>query len=338
MSILTMNGWSDCLITTSCSQRSTRSMVIRLQRQGRRLLVTGSNAHLLSSEFATHLTGRHFPLVLFPFSFKEYVSAVAGNQPETQQEYKRLFADYLHQGGFPEPLVKKIDRNGYLSTLLESIIYKDIVKRFKIRSVEGIEDLARYLLSNIGSEYSYQTLVEVTKCKSAHTVEKYLRYLEEAFVLFSLRRFSFKVREQSRANRKIYCIDNGFVSAGAFRMSEGIGRLAENAVAIRLYKLELEGGGCEAYFWKNSRTHEVDFAVVRNRKVERLIQVCWNADNLQTMERETRALVTAGNELRCENLLLLTENRQENQETGWFGKKATVEFMPLWKWMMEPVF
>ena len=240
-------------------------LVNRLQRQGRRLVVTGSNAHLLSSELATHLTGRHIPLMLFPFSFNEYASVAIKKQPATQQEYKEHFHNYLRDGGYPEPLIKNIERRSYLATLLESTIYKDIVKRFKIRSVEGIEDLTRYLLSNVGSEYSYRTLAEVTKCKSSHTVEKYLRYLEEAFLFFSLRRFSYKVKEQAKANRKIYCIDNGFIAAGAFGVSEGTGRLAENAVAIRLHKRELDGE-CEVYFWKNVQQHEVDFVVVTKQE------------------------------------------------------------------------
>jgi uncharacterized protein len=309
-------------------------IVNRLQRQGRRLVVTGSNAHLLSSEFATHLTGRHIPLMIFPFSFNEYASAAIKKQPVTQQEYKENFHSYLRDGGYPEPLIKNIDRNTYLSTLLDSTIYKDIVKRFKIRSVEGIDNLARYLLSNIGSEYSYRTLADVTKCKSSHTVEKYLRYLEEAFLLFSLRRFSYKVKEQTKANRKIYCIDNGLITASSFGVSEGIGRLAENAVAIRLRKRELDGE-CEVYFWKNVQHHEVDFIVVKNRKVDQIIQVCWNIEKPETKEREIRALVTAGEELKCKNLLVLTENKSGMEKVEWFGIKSEVHYIPLWKWMME---
>jgi predicted AAA+ superfamily ATPase len=242
--------------------------------------------------------------------------------------------NYLRDGGYPEPLIKNIDRKTYLSTLLESIIYKDIVKRFKIRSVDGIEDLARYLLSNIGSEYSYRTLAEVTKCKSTHTVEKYLRYLEEAFLFFSLRRFSYKVKEQAKANRRIYCIDNGFIAAGAFGVSEGIGRLAENAVAVRLRKRELDGES-ETYFWKNVQQHEVDFVVVKNRKVDQIIQVCWNIEKPETKEREIRALVTAGEELQCKKLLVLTENKEKRENVEWFGKKAAIQYVPLWKWMRE---
>ena len=309
-------------------------LVNRLQRQGRRLVVTGSNAHLLSSEYATHLTGRHIPLVLFPFSFKEYAEAVIMKSPATQQEYRERLHNYLQEGGYPEPLMKNIDRKNYLSTLLESSIYKDIVKRYRIRSVKGIEDLARYLLSNTGSEYSYRTLAELTKCKSAHTVEKYLRYLEEAYLFFSLKRFSFKVREQAKANRKIYCIDNGFISSRAFGTGGGTGRLAENAVAVRLRRRELEGE-CEVYFWKNVQHHEVDFVVVRDRKAGELIQVCWNMERPAAKQREVRALVTAGEELKCRKLLIVTENKEGSETIEWFGKQASVQFLPLWKWLLN---
>lgn len=311
-------------------------LVNRLQRQGKRLVVTGSNAHLLSSEFATHLTGRHIALTLFPFSFIEYTSVSIKTLPATQLEQKEHLSNYIRDGGYPEPLIKNIDRNDYLSTLLEATIYKNIVKRFKIRSIDGIEDLARYLLSTIGSEYSYRTLAEVTKCKSWHTVEKYLRHLEDSFLFFSLRRFSFKVKEQTKANKKIYCIDNGFVTASAFGMSEGIGRLAENAVAIRLRKHELDGK-CEVYFWKNNRQHEVDFVVMKNRKIDQMIQVCWNLDKKETMDRELRALITAGEELNCNNLQILTDSRQGTENVEWFGKKKQVKIVPIWKWMIEEI-
>jgi len=107
----------------------------RLQRQGFRLLVTGSNANLLSSELATHLTGRHSSLVMFPFSFGEYLTA-AGDQ-KTEIEKREALEVYAEQGGYPEPLLKKIDRHDYLRTLLQSTLYKDIIKRFKIRSVQA---------------------------------------------------------------------------------------------------------------------------------------------------------------------------------------------------------
>lgn len=206
--------------------------VNRLQRQGCRLYLTGSNAHLLSGELATHLTGRHIPIVLLPFSFREYVSSL--RKELTQSEKTEALRSYVENGGFPEPLVKDIDRTSYLRTLWDSIIYKDIVRRHRIRSVAGMEDLAGYLLANVSSEYSLNRLTEVTKCRSVHTVQKYIGHLEEAFLFFTLRRFSFKVREQARANRKVYCIDNGFPTARSFQFRSNTGALFENLVAIAL--------------------------------------------------------------------------------------------------------
>jgi predicted AAA+ superfamily ATPase len=211
--------------------------VNRLQRQGFRLLITGSNANLLSSELATHLTGRHTVHVLFPFSFSEFLTASGDAAAERTSVEKMAALDaYAEQGGYPEPLLKKISRRDYLRTLLQSTLYKDIVKRFRIRSVQGIENLALYLMSNIAREYSLNALSGVTNCRSVHTVDKYIRYLQEAYLVFSLPRFSFKVKDQAGQNKKIYCTDNGLAVAAGFRFSADRGALYENLVAVALKK------------------------------------------------------------------------------------------------------
>ncbi|MCJ7767514.1 ATP-binding protein, partial [Candidatus Bathyarchaeota archaeon] len=199
--------------------------VNRLQRQGHNLVITGSNSKLLSKELATHLTGRHSLTNVSPFSFHE--SLKLEDKELTANEIKAKLFSYVTQGGYPEPLIKKLDHKDYLSTLFASVIYKDIVKRFRVRSVQAIEDLATYMISNIAKEFSYNTLTKVTKCKSVHTVEKYLNYLEEAFVFFKLNRFSFKLKEQIASNKKIYCVDNGFIFAKAFKFSPDMGQLYE---------------------------------------------------------------------------------------------------------------
>ena len=305
--------------------------VNRLQRQGLHLLLTGSNAHLLGSELATHLTGRHERIVLFPFSFREYLLS---KNADTGGKNEAVLQEYLVNGGYPEITVKQIDPGLYLSTLLDSILFKDIVRRYRIRAAAGASDLVKYLLSNVASEYSFQRLMQVTRGGSQHTIEKYLRYLEEAFLFFSLRRFSYKVREQTRANRKIYCIDNGFISAGAFTMSPNTGCLAENAVAVALHKQELDGVQ-EIFFWKNAQHHEVDFVVVRNRKVDSLIQVCWNFDSIKTREREIHNLLIAGEELKCTNLIVLNEKDEREEVAHWFGKRNTIRFIPLEEWLKK---
>jgi uncharacterized protein len=142
--------------------------------------ITGSNAHLLSSELATHLTGRHLPIVLFPFSFSEFLRSQ--EKELTGPERLEALRRFVEVGGYPEPLLKGLDHREYLSTLLRSILYKDIVVRHRIRSPQGLEDLTTYLLSNVAQEFSLNALTKVTRLRSVHSVEKYLRHLEEAFL------------------------------------------------------------------------------------------------------------------------------------------------------------
>ena len=305
--------------------------VNRLHRQNLNLIVTGSNSKLLSKELATHLTGRHFLITIFPFSFKEYLELE--KKELTSHQIKEKLYKYLISGGYPEPLIRKIDYKDYLTSLLSSVVYKDIVKRYKIRFPQGMEDLAFYLMSNIANEYSYNNLAKMTKINSVHTIEKYLGYLEEAFIFFSLSRFSYKVKEQITSNKKIYCIDNGFIQAKAFKLSPDLGRLYENAVALKLKKKELNNE-INVYYWKNQQQEEVDFVVKEGIKIKQLIQVCFNVKDLDTRNREIRALIKAGKELKCNNLLIITEDIESKEKVEWFGDKATIKYIPLWKWLL----
>lgn len=303
----------------------------RLQRQGYNLIITGSNSRLLSKELSTHLTGRHLPINVFPFSFSEFLQIE--EKKLTTEEIRDRLSNYITYGGYPEPCIKKIDYKDYLSTLFDSVIFKDIVKKFNIRYVSAIEDLAVYLISNIVRDFSYNTLSKVTKCKSVHTIEKYLDYLEEAFVFFRFNKFSFKVREQIASNKKIYCIDNGFIYAKAFKFSSDIGRLYENTVAIRLKKREMDGRA-KIYYWKNPQQEEVDFVVKQGPKINQLVQVCYDLSDVQTLERERRALLKASKELKCNNLLLIGGDSEKEEDFTWFGIKRRIKFIPLWKWLL----
>ncbi len=306
--------------------------VNRLQRQGFHLILTGSNAHLLSGELSTHLTGRHLPIVLFPFSYTE--SLLARDRHHTEPEIIEAVQAYARDGGYPEPLLRDMDRPFYLNTLWDSMLYKDIVRRRRIRSVAGIEDLASYLLANVSREYSLNRLTAVTQCKSSHTVAKYIGYMQETFLFFSLRRFSYKLREQAKANRKIYCIDNGFVTSRAGQFNPDTGRLAENMVAIVLYRQELEGRS-EVFFWKDARQWEVDFVIKQGRKIKQLIQVCQDMTKPETRNREIRALLKAGESLSCDDLLVLTAEREAEEVLQWYGARQRVRLLPLHRWLQE---
>jgi len=306
--------------------------VNRLRRHGYNIVITGSNSRLLSRELATFLTGRHMQIVIFPLSFEEILKME--KKELTKAEIKEKLFNYLTYGGYPEPLVKGLNYKDYLSTLFDSIIYKDIIKRFKIRHIQAIADLANFLISNTAKEFSLNTLAKLTKCKSVHTIQKYLSYLEEAFLFFMVKRFSFKVKEQIAQNKKIFCIDPGFIHAKAFRFSKDIGKLYENVAAIRLKKLEMENK-IELFYWRGEK-EEVDFVVKQGLKIKQLIQVCSDIGDIKTKQREIRALLKASKELRCKNLLVLTEDYEGEEQAEWFGIKRKVKFVPLWKWLSLP--
>jgi len=306
----------------------------RLQRQGFRLLITGSNANLLSSELATHLTGRHSSLVMFPFSFGEYLAS-AGDQ-KTEIEKRQALEVYAEQGGYPEPLLKKIDRHDYLRTLLQSTLYKDIIKRFKIRSIQGIDDLSLYLMSNMAREYSLNALSGVTRCRSVHTVDKYIRYLQEAYLVFPLKRFSFKLKNQAGQNKKIYCTDNGLAVSAGFRFSANRGSLYENLVAIALEKEEI-AGRISVFYWKGAQNEEVDFVVKEGLTIAQLIQVCADISNPKTLKREMRALIKASQELNCDDLLLLNDRIDREETLKWQDVERRIRLMPLWQWLEQRI-
>ena len=308
--------------------------VNRLQRQGYNLIITGSNSNLLSKELSTHLTGRHMIMDMMPLSFREFVSSEG--KELTTQEIKTRFFEYSEHGGYPEPLVKGLDYREYLSTLFESIIYKDIVKRYRIRKPQIIEELASYLISNTAKEFSYNNLTEMTSNESPHTTKTYINYLKEAFIFFEVGMYSRKMKEQIRHNKKIYCIDNGFILAKAFKTSQEKGRLYKNLVAIEL-KRKTANGHSGFYYWKNQQQEEVDFVITDSREISELIQVCANLEKQKTRSREIRALLKASKELGCDSLTILTEDYEAEEEEEWFGIKKVVKFTPIWKWLLKKI-
>jgi len=156
--------------------------------------------------------------------------------------------------------------------------------------------------------------------------------MEEAFLFFTLRRFSFKVREQAASNKKAYCVDTGVAMALGFRPGRDEGRLWENVVAIELHKKELRGEAL-IYFWRNAQNEEVDFVVRQGLKVTALIQVCLDSAEPTTRNREVRALLKAGAELKCKTLLVLTSREERDEDVEWFGMTGKIKFIPMLKWL-----
>ena len=305
--------------------------VNRLLRQKMHLIVTGSNAKLLSNELTTHLTGRHHKITLFPFSFEEYARM---KQLDTQvlttkgqAAVKRELNTYLMNGGLPELLIEK-DSQGYIMALLEAIIKRDITLRFKVRYPEVLQRLATYLIDNFAQEYNATTIAELLGV-SDHTIDTYCGYLQEAFLLLALKKFSYKSRERIR-DSKIYVIDNAFISNRTNTFStENLGWRLENAIYIEL--LHRASKRFADVFYYRDRTFEIDFIVAKDGVVEELYQVCYDMTNEKTRKREVNSLLQGATKFHCSNLTILTFDEQETITEGDY----TIQVKSASQWLLN---
>jgi predicted AAA+ superfamily ATPase len=295
------------------------------------VILSGSNAKLLSQELSTLLTGRHRDLTVFPLSFKEFLkfNNLTVNDDldlaNRRVEIKTLLSQYLEFGGFPEVVLEK-EKKEILLTYFDDVLSKDLVRRFRVRKSEKLKALTKFYLTAISSPTSFNSTKKFLEI-STDTVEKFSDYLGSAYLTFFLKRFSFTVKEQERSPRKVYAIDPGLANAVGFRFSQNIGRLAENVVFLELERQKATDSRLEVFYWKDNRQREVDFLVKRDLKVEQLIQVCWELTRPETKNRELRGLRKAMKETGIREGLVITED--EEREEG------MIKFVPLWKWLLE---
>lgn len=310
-------------------------LVNRLHRAGFNLYITGSNAKLLSKELATHLTGRHLKIELQPFSFSEYLKAKGFNEEinttKGRTKLKLELKRYIQSGGFPEVIMENENPGLYIRELYSNIIEKDIISRHSIEHKKTFRELAISLISNTGRSISYNKLKNQYKLGSEHTIKNYLLYLEEAYLLFVLNRFSHKIIEIEKSDKKIYATDIGFVTHLSISSSQDYGQNYETLVAITLFGKKYFTPRMEVYYWKSSLQEEVDFVVKEKRKVSQLIQVCYNLDNYDTKNREIKALLKASDELKCNNLLVITDEKEAEERIN----DKRIKYIPLWKWLLK---
>ena len=311
--------------------------VNKLHRRNYNILLTGSNARLLSKELATTLTGRYLAYEILPFSFREFLEAKNirfskedFTLPEIKGRFLNVFDEYLIKGGYPEIVTKGLDVKTYLATLFDSVLLKDIVKRYKVRFTSKLYDLATYLISNTASEFSFTKLKNILGFASVSTVEKYLGYLEESYLFFVLNRFSFKVKQQIKAPRKIYLVDNGFIEAKAFQFSPDTGRLMENLAFVEFIRRGYVPN-LDLFYYKTRNNREVDFVVRRENRIEDLVQVSHASADQKTREREIKALREASEELDCRNLTIITWDKEGEEKV----KDKVIRFLPMWEWLLN---
>lgn len=291
--------------------------VSELYRLGKNLVITGSNARMLSSEMATVLTGKYLQLEMLPFSLEEFFDwnklDLHCLNPEDKTNSLVLADDYLRNGGYPEVVASRQLTRSYLDTLFDSIVWKDIAKRHNVRNVTDLNNLAMYLVSNFCNPVSANDLTTELGFSSVNTTRKYMDYLHEPYLFYYLSRYNNKLKLMKKAPRKVYVVDNGFVTSKAFSLSDNLGRLLENQVFIELVR---RGYDVERtmFYYRSRNDKEVDFVLRKEAHIERLVQVCYDMSNPKTEKREVDSIVECAGELKCSNLVIVTNNDKRTIE------------------------
>jgi Predicted ATPase (AAA+ superfamily) len=304
--------------------------VRRMHDSKNKVYITGSNASMLSRELGTRLTGRHLSYTLYPFSFREYlrfnnisVSKDDFYLTESRSIIKKHFNQYLTTGGIPEYLM--YGNTDYLKSLYESIIYRDVIARYNLPDEKTLKDLIHYLASNIGREFSFNSLRKMLGLSNATTVKEYLNYFENSFLVFTIPRYSPSLKKQMYSNKKVYFIDNGLTNSISFRFSENRGSMLENLVFLSLKRKD-----CEIYFHKDKK--ECDFVIKDGFEIREAIQVTQNIEDPETRKREIEGLKEAMDEYELKEGLILTEDTEEEIV---LQDKRMIIVKPIWKWLLE---
>lgn len=304
--------------------------VRRLHDAGYKVILTGSNALLLSREIGTRLTGRHRTLELFPFSFREYLQFI-GLAPvmKTTADAARLgkaFRAYLSAGGIPDAL--KYPEDNFCAQLYQDIIYRDISARYNIDSLASVKELALFLAGNVGRPISFNKLRQHLMMGSVNTIKTYVDHLQASWLYSTVHVYSRSLKQQQIAPKKVYCIDNGIVQQVAFRSSDDTGWFLENAVFLQLRRHT-----ADIFYVKNDDGSEVDFLMRQGTKPAQLIQVAAAIDHAATRARELSALSQAMEHYALTKGTIVTLDHEEIVRDG----RRRIHIVPAARWFTEPV-
>ncbi len=305
--------------------------VNRLLRQKIHIIITGSNAKLLSTELATHLTGRHHKIELFPFSFKDWCSIKDVEYTRLTTKNKGLlskaYEEYFRQGGFPELISGEENPKEYISTLIDNIISQDIRKRYKIRNIDALKRLAHHILNETPTLIVKDTLQNIIGIKSERTLGNYLMYLNQTFLISTISKFSSRSRERAR-NEKSYAIDVAFMDKRENAFSgENLGWRLETIVYLEL--LRRKAGTENDIYYYQGRSAEADFVVCDGNKTLAVYQVSYDISNGKTRKREIKGCIAGAKATKCDNLFLITDHESEVIEEDGY----TIQVIPIWEWL-----
>ena len=301
------------------------------------MFITGSSSKLLSKEIATSMRGRSLSYYILPFSFREILNAKGIKikkyiSSETKAKMMNTLREYMKSGGFPEVVLEddKETKLRILREYSEIMLMRDIVERHSIKNIRILKMLFNYILSSFGAEFSVHRYYNILRSQgikiSKNTLYLYLQYLEDAFGIISVRRFSYSLVKIEQSLPKIYPIDTGYIWQSGMNFSPNTGRLMENLVAVELLRREYANPMLQFYYWKDT-SYEVDFVIKEGERVRELIQVTYASGKDEIERREIKALKKASEELRCRNLTVITWDYDDDKEG--------IKFIPLWSWLLK---
>jgi predicted AAA+ superfamily ATPase len=308
-----------------------------------KIVITGSTSKILKPELGTLLTGRHIDIEVFPLSFLEFLEFKKiriSNQLDiinNKLYIKRLFDEYIKFGGLPEVVLSE-NKVEILQEYFDDIINRDIIFRYKIRKINSLIELAKYYITNIASHITFRSIekfIDINK----DTIEAFSKYLEEVGLIFFVYPFSFSLKEQYRLPRKVYTIDNGFSYSLGFRISENIGRLMENLVAIELLRRKSYWNkNWEIYYFKKNNEYEIDFLIKEGINIKQLIQVSYiNSENdlkdPELYKREIESLLKGYKSFKEYNpeLIIISWDYEDILKVN----DREIKVIPLWKWLLN---
>lgn len=305
----------------------------RMLRKKVHLLITGSNSRLLSGELASHLTGRHHPIELYPFSFSDFcnISNVQTSPLTTKNRglVAAAFERYLKQGGFPE-LMNEKDHKSYVDNLVNNIIEQDIKHRFGIRYSDTLRRLANHLLNEVPTFLVKDKLLTLFNIGSRHTLGNYLSYLNQTYLLSFVSKYTAKSRLRTR-NEKMYAIDVAFMNQRADAFSgENYGWRLETIVYLELRR-RCRSLSQDVYYY-NEGGAECDFIVCDGNRAIAAYQVAMNIASAKTRRREIKGCIAASVATKCEKLYILTTNESETITTEGC---PNIVVMPTWEWLIK---
>jgi len=272
-----------------------------LDTENLRLFFSGSSARMLAYEVGTSMRGRALPIVIFPFSFREYLRHW-GEEPD--RPYARLrkaqraavqarLNQYLREGGFPEAVgLETTDRRELLSVYVDSVILRDVIERYQTNNVGVLRRLVRQLLANPGTPFSvnkfYNDLRSQGFSISKDTLHAMLGYLEDAFLVRTVPYFAHSQAQQRVHPRKVYPVDTGFIPFYTAPRPFPAGHALETCVLLELLRRK-----AEVYYMRTPTGYEVNFVALLATGEQQLIQACVDPTDSSTFEREIRALQEA---------------------------------------------